>query len=637
MKYFNILLFFLLIPLVVNAQDKIISLEEVVVTPTRTIVDRTISERLLTEAEIDDLPLIDNDILRAVQVFTGVTGNEFSARFNVRGGDKDETLVLLDGMELYKPYHLQDYGGAISIIDLLAVSNAQLIPGGFPAEYGDKMSAVLDIKSRKLQKELKLNGGIDLLNTHLMLNKAPFFLSARRGYIDLLMGMIETEEEFAPRYLDIFAKINHNFTEKNRVTGNFLYANDTNTIDEKGIEEDVESEYSNNIGWVKWHYSVSDRLSSELYLFAGKADQKREEGTDGKDIRDISYLGAKADANINLKSHILKTGIEWRTMNGEYHYKEKEKEESEVSIVVDTKLSEYNITGFALDEWRITSFLATNFGTRLIYQSTNEKFYIAPRISLAVIPFKGFTLRGAWGIYHQPVTPINLPVEENVSDIGEAERAVHYILGAQYEEPKLNLNIRLDTYYKDMDNLVGQIKDYGRKTQILQPVDSAYSEGVEFSIEKAFDKSFASLGYAYSIAKESYDGKEFYRNFDQRHSVRLGLGHNFSENTSAYASWKFHTGNPYTRRTFKDGELKRGPRNAERLSPYHSLDLRVSKQFYWNNLNFQIYLQVLNLYNRQNVHEYSFVKEVENGKITYKRQEENFLPILPTLGLNIEF
>jgi len=188
-----------------------------------------------------------------------------------------------------------------------------------------------------------------------------------------------------------------------------------------------------------------------------------------------------------------------------------------------------------------------------------------------------------------------------------------------------------------MDNLVGQIKDYGRKTQLLTPVDSAYSKGVEFSFDKKFDKLFCSLGYTYSIAKEKSGKSEFYRDFDQRHTIGLGLGYTISGNTFAYAFWRFHTGNPYTQKWYEDGEFRYSTRNAQRLPAFHSLDIRVSKQFDWRDYKFQIYLQVLNLYNRQNVHEYSLVKKETNGKTIYERQEENFLPILPTLGLNVKF
>ena len=89
--------------------------EEITVTPGKFTIQRGTGARLsLSKEEIDLFPLIDNDVARAAQLFPGVTSNDFSARFNLRGGEKDEIVVRLDGMELFEPYHLQDFGGAMN-------------------------------------------------------------------------------------------------------------------------------------------------------------------------------------------------------------------------------------------------------------------------------------------------------------------------------------------------------------------------------------------------------------------------------------------------------------------------------------------------------------------------------------------
>ena len=125
------------------------SLKRVVVTPGKfTVQSGTDASLSLSKEGIDRFPLIDNDVFRAAHIFPGVTSNDFSARFNLRGGEKDEIVVRLDGMELFEPYHLQDFGGAISIIDLGVIRRADLFMGGFPAEYGDKMSGVFDITTK---------------------------------------------------------------------------------------------------------------------------------------------------------------------------------------------------------------------------------------------------------------------------------------------------------------------------------------------------------------------------------------------------------------------------------------------------------------------------------------------------------
>ena len=108
-----------------------VRLSPIIVTPGKfTILGGTTSIATLTKREIESFPLIDNDVLRAAHIFPGVVSNDFSARFNLRGGEKDEILVRLDGMELHEPYHLQDFGGAVSIIDLGLVGRADLLMGG---------------------------------------------------------------------------------------------------------------------------------------------------------------------------------------------------------------------------------------------------------------------------------------------------------------------------------------------------------------------------------------------------------------------------------------------------------------------------------------------------------------------------
>ena len=126
----------------VSAQDdtKPVQLDEIVVTPGRfAIDDGTPSKLSLSKQRIEQFPLVDNDVMRAAHIFPGVVASDYSARFSVRGGEKDDILVRLDGMELFNPYHLQDFGGAVSLVGLDLIQRVELLMGGFPAEYGDKM------------------------------------------------------------------------------------------------------------------------------------------------------------------------------------------------------------------------------------------------------------------------------------------------------------------------------------------------------------------------------------------------------------------------------------------------------------------------------------------------------------------
>ena len=143
-----------------------VQLEKIVVTPGRfTIYDGASAKISLSKQEIERFPLIDNDVMRAGHIFPGVASSDYSTRFSVRGGEKDDISVRLDGMELYNPYHLQDFGGAVSLIGLGLIQNTNLLIGGFPAEYGEKMSGVFDITTRTPNAEkFSANFGVDLIN-----------------------------------------------------------------------------------------------------------------------------------------------------------------------------------------------------------------------------------------------------------------------------------------------------------------------------------------------------------------------------------------------------------------------------------------------------------------------------------------
>ena len=304
-----------------DAKKRVYQLEDITVTPGLfSLSERVTSPFLISNTEIEKLPLIDNDIYRAAHNLPGVVADDFSARFSLRGGDRDETVIRLDGMELYDPFHLQDFGGAISVIDMGILRDADLLTGGFPAEYGDAMSGVFDVTSREGHSErVSGNAGIDMLNTHLILDGPSWMLAARRGYIDLLMGLFDTEEVFEPRYYDLYGKVDYDMSAADRFSANILYAGDSNEIDRKDDENDLTSRYWNGLLWAKWHHLAGEKTLWDLYLFSGHAGREKYEGIDGVDERQFSYVGLKGDLTYNHgPSQVLKAG--WRLQGAEADY-----------------------------------------------------------------------------------------------------------------------------------------------------------------------------------------------------------------------------------------------------------------------------------------------------------------------------
>ena len=678
-----------------QTESEPVQLEEIVVTPGRfTVQSGTDASLSLSKEGLDLFPLIDNDVFRVAHIFPGVTANDFSARFNLRGGEKDEIVVRLDGMELFEPYHLQDFGGAISIIDLGVIHRADLLMGGFPAEYGDKMSGVFDITTKTGNRDrFAMNLGIDLINAHALLegplsDKGSWLVSARRGYVDLILALMEADEDLRPQYADLYSKIAYDLTDKDKLTFNALYAWDDNFINADNDADDLDSTYHNAMFWTKWRHFYSESVWSDLFIFNNLATRDRRVGLyyntlgrstrkiyNSMDKRDFGFLGAKGELTAHLgETHTIRGGLEWRWSRVEYDYVVRRQQQITrqfilsrcplctfgTSAKVDGRGSE--IKGYLQDEWQLHPKLALNIGGRYLFQNYRrndiQRYEIGPRVALAVKPVENLTLRAAWGLYHQPIDLMTIPVERFITDVGRAGQAVHYIIGAEYASGR-NFMVRAEGYYKMLTNLTGQIQDFGRQAQIMAPADSGHAKGFDlFGAYALSDRLTGSVGYAFLITKASEDdlmydrplfGEEFYRDFDQRHTIALNSSYQIALRWHLHLAWRFHTGNPttpieHTLVRHSDGHIDCergfGEYNTDRLPAYHSLDLRLTKTSEYKSWTLNWYVQILNLYNRSNVHErvFSEVHDEVTGELSgCEVSDEPLFPILPTLGVSATF
>ncbi|HGE69727.1 TPA: hypothetical protein ENX78_02755 [Candidatus Poribacteria bacterium] len=646
-----LIVIFVLVTGVVYGEDKseqseVYQLGEISVSPGRfSIGESSPSLYIIPKSQMDKLPLIDNDIYRVVQNLPGVVSDDFSARFSLRGGDRNEITVRLDGMELFDPYHLQDFGGAISIIDLGIVRQADLFTGGFPAEYGDAMSGILDITSgSEVIDKIKGNAGIDLINASMIIN-APIFNSSlltsiRTGYIDLLMGLMQSDEIFKPKYYDVYNKFIHNISPSDLLSVYVLYAGDSDLIDRIGLEDDIESDYKNGMIWGRWNHLINDKSYWNSYVFFGKANRDKKEGIDGKDIRSASYFGLKDEISYGISKDInIKSGFRWQFATADYDYY---LNKNDVITSVNTNVDGWDMNGYVQSEWNINKWLASNVGLRFLYQNFGGYYSIMPRIALAFRPSNNITFRSAYGKYDQPVQVINLPVEEGVDSPKPLEKATHYVLSAEYM-PKSNFLIKTEAYYKQSDNLIGRIINYGRKERYFISPKSGTAKGIELYINQSpLPRLSYGLGYALSKSDVKTDTETIPRDYDRRHSFTLNVDYAVLVDGWINLIWRYHSGDPYTKSWYEKvgdkWEKKYGTPNSDRLPPYHSLDVRFTKNYQFKKWSLNFYFQIMNLYNRKNVHEYSFSEMTDaEGNVYYQKNTEGFLPILPTLGLNVQF
>ncbi len=653
--------------LCVHAQEnqKPIELDPIVVTPGRFMIyDGPTPQLSLSKQEIERFPLIDNDIMRSGHNLPGVMASDYSARFSVRGGEKDGVSVRLDGMELYNPYHLQDFGGAISLIGLGLIQRADLLMGGFPAEYGQKMSGVYDITTKMPNSEkVSANFGIDLINATAMVegpltDKGGWLLSARRGYIDIILALMDIDENYKPQYADVYGKLTYQLSEADTLTFNGIYGWDKNLIRIDDVDNNLDSLYDNTTVWLKWRHAFNTSYRTDLYVFGGTSSRERVSAETNRDNRDFRFAGTKAELTANvLDKHTIRSGIEWRWLAAQYDYYVKERRaginDYSDPIIADIDDSGSDIKMFLQDEWQVHPKFAVNLGGRYVVQNYRDtdiqNYEIGPRIALAYRPMNNLILRAAWGLYHQPIDMMSIPVEDGIQTVGRAEQATHYILGGEYSL-KNSFLIRMEGYYKKYDNLVGRLREFGRQMQIFTPAESAEAKGFDiFATQAVSSRLTWGLGYAYGIAEETSENQTIYRQYDRRHSIFLSCSQQIAQTWHLYLSWRFHTGDPRTPLDTEKVWLPNGgigcdrqfgETHTERLPPYHSLDFRITKRSPYRRWALTWYFQVLNLYNRTNVDQYAFSEvrdEETDALIECAIEEEPLFPIVPTLGMTITF
>ena len=640
-----------------------VELEKIVVTPGRfTIYDGTSARISLSQKEIERFPLIDNDVMRAGHVFPGVVSSDYSARFSVRGGEKDDISVRLDGMELYNPYHLQDFGGAVSLIGLELVQNTQLLIGGFPAEYGEKMSGVFDLKTRSPNTEqFSANFGVDLINATATLEgplseKGGWLLSARRGYIDLILALMDIDEDYKPQYADVYGKFTYQVTQADTVTLNGLYGWDKNRIRLDDVDNNLDSQYDNATTWAKWRHTFGGSHWTDFFVFAGTSSQDRTTGKADVDDRDFRFFGTKAEFTANLfDQHTFHSGVKWQWLTAQYQYDVQERQAGVniyKPIFVDVDDNGGEFSAFLQDEWQLHPKLALNVGGRYVYQQYRkegiQRYEVGPRVALAIKPTDNLVLRGAWGIYHQPVGLMGIPVEDGIATVGRSEQAVHYVVGAEYT-PTNNFLVRVEGYYNTFDNLVGRHREFGRQNQIFEAPQSGDAKGFDVFMTHTVSNRLAwTLGYAYGIAEEIAGGTTIFRQHDRRHAFAVSSNYQFAPTWHLYLSWRFHTGEPrtpliHTEVRLPDGSItcdrQFGDTHSARMPAYHSLDFRITKRSPYRRWELSWYFQILNLYNHRNLDQYAFseVLNEETGAIECAIEEEPLFPIVPTLGVTMRF
>ncbi|HEX3933983.1 MAG TPA: TonB-dependent receptor, partial [Puia sp.] len=272
-------------------------LQEVVVSANRN--SNNVSKPLmgvqkLSVTEIRDIPVIfgEKDILKTIQLLPGVqSAGDGNSGFYVRGGSIDQNLILLDGATVYDPSHLL---GFFSVFNSDAIKDVTLYKGAIPAEYGGRLSSVLDVKMNDgNSKDYSASGGIGLIDSRLTVegpihkDDGSFIVSARRTYADLFLKLSKdtNTNRNSLYFYDLNAKANYKLGEKDH-----LYLSGYFGQDHLGISNSFDLTYGNSTGTLRWNHILNSKLFSNTSLIYSKYNYTIGINSGNNDIGINSYI-----------------------------------------------------------------------------------------------------------------------------------------------------------------------------------------------------------------------------------------------------------------------------------------------------------------------------------------------------------
>ena len=669
-------------------------LTEIVVTPsTFGILDaeEVVTQQTLSRDEVRSQPGLGEDIYRAVDRLPGVSTHDITAKLNVRGGPNDQLLHMLDGLELYEAFHLKDAGGVFSIIDVESVSGVDLLTGGFTAEYGDKMTGVFSMRTTTPPPDrVKTTLGLSLGNVSAKSEggfaggKGTWLASVRRGYLDIIFELTGVDDEINPTYYDAYAKVQYQLHPRHLITGHALQAGDRMSSHEDDGTR-LESDWGSSYAWMNWHADFSNSISAHTMVsfargtrerFGDERDQDTGEAQlDVNDVGTFDTYGIKQDWSLLASDWLLlKWGADLRRGTADYDYFRWRRSwipnttnpfapqwaasYDTVAVAVDTAGHEMGL--FVSSRVRPIERFTTEFGLRYDRHSHTDEEKLSPRVNASLEFAPRTTLRGAWGLFYQSHELHRMYVIDGDDQFYPSQHAEHRVLGLSHRLLD-GTSFRLEAYerrisdpwpeYRSLEGQIEVVPEEGPGDRIRIDPIRGLARGIEFFVKRDVGGRFAwSASYALAEAKDEIDTGWIYRPFDQRHTVNLELAYRPNRWWSLSCAFHYHSGWPATAENFSLGQTATGdyytesafgPLYAERMPAYHRLDVRASRRFPVGRGQLSIFLDVFNLYDRDNAlalnHNVSWSPNGNGYNVDVTRGTHGLIGILPTIGARWEF
>ena len=575
--------------------------------------------------------LAEPDLFRTIQALPGVLmTSEYSTGLVIRGGNTDQNLIMLDGITVYNPSHL---GGVFSNFIVDGVKEAELIKGAYNAEYGGRLSAVLNVISREGNKnEFRGKANLSLLSAQTTL-EGPFYkgawvLSGRRTYFDLVLPKVlpNIADNIPPYYFyDIQSHIFSDISAKDRISLSYYSGIDNIIFDTFRLD----GRWGNNTVSAHYRRVFNERLVGNFLIansqfftrfgLGGSGGLVSDNGIDDRTLSgDFSWFKSSEST--------FKFGIQQKMLGFEYINKFQDSTQFKI------KTSPVELASYVKMKYDHNNLFIIEPGVRINYYNVYpDSLYPDLRLGLKYLLTDDRYINFSVGNYHQFISTFqddfNPAILDNWIAADESVapgKSVQVVLG--YEEYIRNIyKIQVEGYYKDLKNLLtyeekrsttdAEISDESL-AEIVTPADG-YAYGFELFGQKMTGKLSGWLAYTFSVSRKIMNSiyakseQEYYTNWDRTHAFSA-LG-NYQFNKKWEMNWRLalQSGQAFTPilgyyvQKFPESPEKvfrtiPGTRNSSRYEPYSRLDVGVVYHAKIGKTNVDFFFQIINTLNRSN-------------------------------------
>lgn len=631
----------------------------------------------VTPKDMSKMPSIGGqpDFAQYLQVLPGIisTGDQ-GGQIYVRGGTPVQNMLLLDGAIIYNPFHSI---GIFSVFDMDVMSSADIYTGGFGAEFGGRISSVMDIKTRDGNKK-RISGKVDVSNiqTQILLEGPIVKLKDKRktSLSFILSGK--------GSYLNQSAKVFYPYASENGLPYNFLdfYGKLTlstlngTKLNIFGFNFDDRVNYSSvaDYAWDNWGIGANFMIvpgSVPTTIEGALSYSNYKSSLDDKlyKPRESTMNGFTFNMTFNyfLGQSLLKVGLDVVGYNTEYMF------HTLWGSKIDIEDHTTDLSVFIKYKYNFRNKLLLEPSFRLQYYYSLGEASPEPRLAVKYNINKKLRLKLAGGLYSQNIISVSSdrdvvslfngfmssPVSQSLlSDYmfnwadtmkGRLQKSQHIILGLEYD-PLPQLNINVEGYFKNFSQLISanRYKMFDDETEFLWEKGMAYGGDVTVKFEhKGF---YVWLVYSLGWVKRTDGVVNYNPHFDRRHNINLLASYAFGKRRSWQVDfrWNFGTGFPFTQTqayyphyvptsinddyvsSNEDVYFLLAELNQARLPHYHRLDIGAKKKFYIGERNtIELSVSLSNVYNYKNVF---YVNRMTND-IIYQ------LPFLYYFGMTWRF